>query len=314
MLAARALNDLVQNVPPATQAEHAAMLERMRVDAERAGFESLAVAAYFQGKARLAIREGDLGRGDRARSSVPASATAASSAAAGGPTTTPSSWPGSTSRTASSTAVDEIIDDIRELPGVTGLVIPGLAFHVACRRGDLAGRRGAARRGLPSRWPSSPGAAARRRTTWCPPRSRSGLPLERIVRMGKELLAADVWDAYRSLVEAQIHEARGDLDAALDGYVAVADAIALPPPVRGTAHVGAARCLLARGRRDEAVAHLDEASDGRWRGGAAGGWPSSSAVRDQLGLAPADGQRERHRHRARSPSASARSRCWSPRA
>src|SRR5205814_3139942 len=58
---ARALNNLVQNAGPAPPAEHAEMLERMRVDAERAGFESLSVAAYFQGRARLAVRGGDLG-------------------------------------------------------------------------------------------------------------------------------------------------------------------------------------------------------------------------------------------------------------
>ena len=136
VLAARALNDLVQNVPPATQAEHAAMLERMRVDAERAGFESLAVAAYFQGKARLAIREGDLTaaihaleRAPRARPRVRAPRPARR---------LPRRLPGwALPRGRQLDAVDEIIDDIRGLPGVTGMVIPGLAFHVACRRGDL---------------------------------------------------------------------------------------------------------------------------------------------------------------------------------
>jgi hypothetical protein len=44
VLAARALNNLVQGEPPTSPAEHAETLERMRVDAERAGFESLAVA------------------------------------------------------------------------------------------------------------------------------------------------------------------------------------------------------------------------------------------------------------------------------
>nr|BFE72271.1 hypothetical protein GCM10020092_055720 [Actinoplanes digitatis] len=61
VLAARALKDLVQGEPPTSSAEHAETLERMRVDAERAGFESLAVASYFQGRARLALRAGDLG-------------------------------------------------------------------------------------------------------------------------------------------------------------------------------------------------------------------------------------------------------------
>jgi AAA ATPase domain len=45
VLAARALNDLVQGVPPNSVAEHAELLERMRVNAERAGFEALSVAA-----------------------------------------------------------------------------------------------------------------------------------------------------------------------------------------------------------------------------------------------------------------------------
>src|SRR3954451_12293778 len=60
VLAAHALNNLVQGEPPTSPDEHAETLERMRVDAERAGFESLAVATYFQGRARLAWRAGDL--------------------------------------------------------------------------------------------------------------------------------------------------------------------------------------------------------------------------------------------------------------
>jgi hypothetical protein len=72
VLAARALNNLVQGEPPTSPAEHAATLERMRVDAERAGFESLAVATYFQGRARLALRAG-AGGGARAGPQLPAS-------------------------------------------------------------------------------------------------------------------------------------------------------------------------------------------------------------------------------------------------
>src|SRR5581483_5474516 len=47
-------------IPPSSPVEHAEMLERMRIDAERAGIESLGVAAYFEGRARIAMREGDL--------------------------------------------------------------------------------------------------------------------------------------------------------------------------------------------------------------------------------------------------------------
>ena len=98
VLAARALNNLVQGVPPTSPAEHAELLERMRVDAERAGFESLAVAAYFQGRARLAMREGDLRRGDRGARAGPRPRPRLPAPRAGGPTTTRSSWPGSTWR------------------------------------------------------------------------------------------------------------------------------------------------------------------------------------------------------------------------
>src|SRR5262249_51839067 len=60
VLAARALNHVVQGVPPTSATEHAEMLERMRDNAERGGVEELAVAAAFQGRARLAMRAGDL--------------------------------------------------------------------------------------------------------------------------------------------------------------------------------------------------------------------------------------------------------------
>ena len=136
VLAARALNNLVQGEPPTSPAEHAEILERMRVDAERAGFESLAVAAYFQGRARLALRDGDLGaaiaaleegreqdRGYRRRGR--------------GPTTTGSSSPGSTWRPASSTGSSRSSPTCAALPQQPADHVPGLAFHLACRRGDL---------------------------------------------------------------------------------------------------------------------------------------------------------------------------------
>ena len=258
VLAARALNNLVQNVPPSTQAEHAALLERMRVDAERAGFESLAVAAYFQGKARLAIREGDLGpaiealerarerdrgfeRGGR-RADYHAVFLA-----------------GLYLEDGQLDRVDQILDDIRDLPGATGLTLPGLEFHVACRRGDVAEAE-AQLDEIFLALAEQPWRSGSQAHDLVSAALAVGLPLARLERMAKELLAADVWDSYRSLVEAQVDEARGDLDAALAGYAVVAEATALAPPVRGTAQVGAARCLIARGRREEAVAQVAAAS------------------------------------------------------
>src|SRR5262249_55787157 len=60
LLAARAINNLISDLPPPTLAEWADLLERMRTAAERAGLESLGVAAYFEGRGRLAMQEGDL--------------------------------------------------------------------------------------------------------------------------------------------------------------------------------------------------------------------------------------------------------------
>src|SRR5256714_7563366 len=60
VLAARAINNLVFELAATSLTEHAELLERMRADAERAGFEAMAVAAYFSGRARLAMAAGDL--------------------------------------------------------------------------------------------------------------------------------------------------------------------------------------------------------------------------------------------------------------
>ena len=165
VLAARALNNLVQGVPPTSPAEHAEMLERMRVDAERAGFESLAVAAYFQGRARLAMREGDLraaiaaleqGR-DRDRGYRRRGRRADYHAVF---------LAGLYLEAGELDRVEQIIADLRgAAQSSTDSTIPGLAFHLACRRGDLGARRGDPGRGPRRRWPSRRGAAGRRRTT-----------------------------------------------------------------------------------------------------------------------------------------------------
>jgi DNA-binding CsgD family transcriptional regulator len=82
----------------------------------------------------------------------------------------------------------------------------------------------------------------------------------------------------------------GRLAEALAGYQAVCGSQILPPSVRGTAAVGAARCALALGRADEAAAQAARATEllSRW-----GGWRVAALdrVRDQLGLVPRAGDR-----------------------
>jgi DNA-binding CsgD family transcriptional regulator len=283
VLAARALNNLIQNVPPASAAERTELLERMRVDAERAGFESLAVAAYYQGHARLAIREGDLNaairtleegrRRDRAylRRGRKADSHAVFLA-------------GLYLEAGKLDEVEEIIDDLRPHPQAIPLTVPGLAFHLACRRGDVPGAERLLdevftmlaeqnwRSGSQAHDLVSAGLAA-------------ALPLDRIDRMERDLLGPDVWDDYRTLVDAQVAEAHGDLAAALAGYQAVRESAVLPPSVRGTAHIGAARCLLAMGEKDEAAREHSAAAAllDKWSG-----WRVAQLddVRDLLGIAP----------------------------
>jgi DNA-binding CsgD family transcriptional regulator len=287
VLAARALNDLVQDVPPDSPAEHAEMLERMRVNAERAGFESLAVAAYFQGRARLAVRDGDLaaaitaleeGR-NRDRGFLRHGRYADHHAVF---------LAGLYLEAGELDRVETIIADLRALR-VTGLALPGLAFHLACRRRDLA----TAEQTLTDVF------AALKEQAW---RNGSqaydlisgaifaGLPLPKLAEMGRELLDANVWDDYRTLVDALLAQAHGQAAVALDGYLTVADSQIVPPSVRGTARVDAARCLLALGRRDTAVEQVNAAAPllAKW-----GGWRVAELdqVGAQLGMAPADGRR-----------------------
>jgi DNA-binding CsgD family transcriptional regulator len=290
VLAARALNYLVQDVPPATPGEHAEMLERMRIDAERAGFESLAVAAYYQGRARLAIREGDLasaiaaieeGR-ERDRGYLRRGRQADFHAVF---------LAGLYLEAGELDRVEEIIADLKALPHVTALTIPGLAFHLACRRGDVE----AAEQLLDEVFTALGQQAWRSGSQAHDLISAAifaGLPLPGLTRMCREMLDANVWDDYRTMVEASLAEVKGETAAALAAYRTVADATALPVAVRGTACIGAARCLLTLdGGEPVAATGMLESAAGmlaRW-----GGWRVAQLdqVRAQIGLAPADGRR-----------------------
>jgi DNA-binding CsgD family transcriptional regulator len=117
----------------------------------------------------------------------------------------------------------------------------------------------------------------------------AGLPahdLRKMVELAGEPAPDDPW---HRLVAAQLSEAGAPIGSgdALAGYLATAQASELPPSVRGTAHAGAARCLVALGRMDEARAHVRAADEAlhRW-----GGWRVAEveALRGRVGL-PARG-------------------------
>lgn len=285
VLAARALNALVHGEPPTSPAEHAETLERMRVDAERAGFESLAVATYFQGRARLALRAGDLrtaiaaleegreqDRGYRRRGR----------------------WAdyhgvflaGLYLEAGELDQVERLVSDLAALPNNPATTIPGLAFHLACRRGDLP-RAEASLEELVAALTGQAWRSGEQAHDLISAALDIGLPAHRLDQLATALLDANVWDAYRTLVDAQLAQARGQHVEALAGYLSIAEAHILGPATRGTVRVDAARCLLADDRREEATAQVEAAAPllAQWRG-----WRVAqlAQVRARLGMAPVD--------------------------
>ncbi|MET0417637.1 MAG: LuxR C-terminal-related transcriptional regulator, partial [Actinoplanes sp.] len=285
VLAARALNVLVHGEPPASPIEHAETLERMRVNAERAGFESLAVATYFNGRARLALRAGDINaaisaleegreqdRGYRRRGR----------------------WAdyhgvflaGLYLEAGELDRVEQLVTELATLPNNLPITVPGLAFHLACRRADLPRAEALLDEVLDAlagqTWRD--GEQAHDLITAA---LEIGLPADRLDRLAAALLDVEVWDAYRTLVDAQLAEARGRHAEALAGYLSITDTHVLGPATQGTVRVGAARCLLAADRRTEAAAQVVAAAPllDAWRG-----WRVAQLdqVRARLGMALSD--------------------------
>ncbi len=285
LLAARALNNILSSNPPSSPTEHGEMLERMRQNATRAGIESLAVAAYFEGRARLAMRAGNLadaiaalreGRShDRGfalsgrRADYHAHFLAGLCLEAG-----------------ELDEVELIIRDLAAAPQPIASAIPGLAFHLACRRGDVV-KADLVLDELFAALAEQDWRSGSQAHDLLSAAMAAGLPLHRLDRIGRELLDEHVWDEYRTLVEAQLAEAHGEHARALSGYLSLLDSPLLTPMILGTVHIGAARCLLAADRRAEAAEHTDRAGKllKDW-----GGWRVADleSVRARLGLAPVD--------------------------
>lgn len=281
LLAARALNNLISNVP-ASSLPGVEIIERMRRDAERAGFESLAVAAYFQSRARLAMEDGDLSaaiaaledghRRDRRhlRASRDASYHGVFMA-------------GLLLECGELDRVESIIASLGDPMAAPNLSYQGLVFHLACRRGDTAAAetaladlyRLAERVGRPYGEQVhdlvSAGLAAK-------------IPVDRLRPLADRVAWATEADGWEALVYAQLDEGDGHPEEALAGYESAARADALRAPVRGTAHTGAARCLIDLGHVDQARTHVSVAATllERWCG-----WRVAEvdALRGRVGLA-----------------------------
>jgi DNA-binding CsgD family transcriptional regulator len=278
-LAARAINSLLWGLPPTSIDEYAGLLERMRVDAERAGSEHLAFAAYFQARARLELKAGDL--------------EAAVAALVEGRER--ERWYPLRGRRADTYGVflaglyleagrlDQVaalLADLAALPQARA--VPGLRFHLACRSrraGDAAGMVD----GMLDTIAAQSLASGDLAHDLVSAALFAGLDRDLVGRIADALLdPADT--AWTGLVRAQLAEAGGDPATALAGYTAAAADETLPPAVRGSAHVGRARCLHLLRRPAEARAAVEAASAAlaRWSG-----WrvDQRDQIRSQLGMA-----------------------------
>jgi DNA-binding CsgD family transcriptional regulator len=293
-VAAHAINRLLYLPPDAGWRELNDLLERMRRDAERAGSEALAVAAYYQGRARVFMRKGNLRRAidaiergrahdhayrrSRVKSDMHGMFLAGLLLEAG--------------------EVDRAAQLATELVDVPGMQsgIAALEFHIACRRREPLRARGV----LPEviavvqATGGRDGEFLHDLTTAA---LTAPLTTGEVAKLIDGLDGPGVEPAYRELVNGQLAEAGTDMRAALRHYLAAASG-ELPPAARGSAHVGAARCLDALGRAEEAAKHVTAAAGllELW-----GGWRTEQleAVRSRLGVTrgsePTDGLTVRER-------------------
>jgi len=287
VLAARALNNLVWHARQWAPDEVRERLEQMRRHAEAAGFTSLADAGYAEGAATLAGIEGDL---DAAIGHL-ASRRADGRYGGAGPDWLSIIQAGFALEAGDLAAAERYTRDARPATKRTAVAMAGLDLHLALRQGDLL----RARRLLAEQ------LAVADERGWVPPEQvhdllsaglRAGLPVgelrplvARANRGGHRPLAAD--SPWRRLLDAQVAEAEGRSDQAAAGYAAAAEGLLATDVelagARGTAHVGAARTLIALGRLAEAREYAERAAEilARWRG-----WrvEELDAVRRRLGL------------------------------
>ena len=286
---ARALHNIVRaDVRRPDPAEARAMLDRMRAAAERAGFDSLARAAYAQGLADLAEWEGDL--------------TAALAALREGRrddrgylSSGKGNWyqlheAGLALETGDLARAETLRRELKPLVPGRAVWFHGLSFHIACRTGDLdeartelAGVLETAREGHFSAQLVHDVASAALAAGIDAGELR---PLVEQLRTHAKWLVADD-NPWWSLLRAQLAEADGFYEEAVAGYRDAADRGAgdLFPACRGTARVGAARGLIALGRLDEA---REEATAAEWLLARWAGWRVDDlrAVQRRLGLGP----------------------------
>jgi DNA-binding CsgD family transcriptional regulator/tetratricopeptide (TPR) repeat protein len=293
VLAARALNYLVWDARQWTDVgEVRAMIERAHRHAEAAGFELVAAIDLAANQAHLEAAEGDLDAAiahlDQARYTPAGNAVS----------WTDGRWlavlRAGLALEAGDLETAQRFTDMAKPPTERAAVgVLGLDFHLACRQGDPVQARtrlrpfvdAVTRVGVAYPGQTHDVLAGALRAGLTPAEMR---PLVDQVGLyvGHRLPPDDPW---RCLIDAQVAEVENRLDEAGHLYAAAAAGLGSAPEALachlGTAHVGAARVLVAESRLDKARAHAEDAAPylARWRG-----WRVDElrAIERRLGLGP----------------------------
>jgi len=273
VLAARALNNLVWHARQWSEPDDVrALIERMGRHAQAAGFDSLANAAQIQARAQLAAVEGDL---DRAMAFLDDGRRRPSTSRTRGPRL-------AVLRAGLALEAGDLdgaacfTEQAKPVSQRTAIGVLGLDLHLALRLGDLvAGRRLLA--DMVAAVTEEGFADAAQVHDLVSAALAAGLAPEEM-RPLVEWIGADVGhrlpaqNAWRRLIDGQLAEAEGRAAEAARLYDEASTTLRAAHGVlaghQGTAHVGAARTLVALGRIDEARAHAARAAAllARWRG------------------------------------------------
>lgn len=289
VLAARALNNLVWRALGRDDADEVRkLIDRQRGHAKAAG---LVTSGHTQALAQLAAVEGDL---DAAIAQVDEQELTTSVGHA--------AWKGRWTAVLRAGYALEAgdLDTAERYTAVakppmerTAAAVTGLEIHIACRRGEVDTARASLAdlldaidtdgHGSPSQAHDIVAAALHAGL-----RSDELQPLiDRVgFYAGHRLDPEHPWRRY---LDAQLAESEGRVGEAAELYIEATRTLGTNLVVlagaRGTAHVGAARCLVALGRIDDARAHATSAAAhlARWRG-----WRVDElrAVERRLGIGP----------------------------
>jgi DNA-binding NarL/FixJ family response regulator len=275
-LAAQALDPLLWLARVSSRLDDAReLLQRMRRHAEAAGLDRLATYARVEATASLAAADGDLDAAlevlEQRRGDDPRTASARNRR-----------WlsvlrAGLALEAGDLRAAAELTEAAKPMTPRSRVGVLGLDLHLAARQGDLARARQHLAELLAAIDDEGYAAPSQVHDLLAAclgagmPASELRPLVERVGVIPSHRFEAD--HPLRQLVDAQLAEADGDTETAARLYAAASESspdvrFAVLPRNRGTAHVGAARCAIARGDLDAARRHVDAAAAllSRWRG------------------------------------------------